>query len=327
MGEDARTNGTPALTLAEGDPVALRAQIETTRAELGDTVAALAIKADVKAQARDRIALAKQSARTRAAAIQLRAKRNPTAFAAGGAAAAGLVVLLIARVPLTEDKRRGWLERRRSGGLIGRLRGRPARRPQNRRLRLHGPSEQATASLRRTVIQSTGTSAPPVTGKASRSSRPEDEHRAVTEGPTDISRAAGSRRSSATGKGFKADGLQDWAAALTYYSVLSLFPLLIVLVALSACSASTPAPSTRCSTSCARSRPAPPPTRCESSITGVVRDKGGAGALLGVGLVTALWSASGYIGAFMRAANAVYDVEEGRPFWKLRPLQLAVTTR
>jgi membrane protein len=60
-------------------------------------------------------------------------------------------------------------------------------------------------------------------------------------------------------------------------------------------------------------------------IQGVVRSKGGAGALVGVGLVGSLWSASGYIGAFMRASNAIYEVKEGRPFWKLRPLQVAVT--
>jgi membrane protein len=60
-------------------------------------------------------------------------------------------------------------------------------------------------------------------------------------------------------------------------------------------------------------------------ITSVVRHKGGAGALLGVGLLFALWSASGYIGAFMRASNVIYEVPEGRRFWKLRPLQLAVT--
>jgi len=56
-----------------------------------------------------------------------------------------------------------------------------------------------------------------------------------------------------------------------------------------------------------------------------VRSKGGAGALLGVGIVASLWSASGYVGAFMRASNAIYEVEEGRPFWKLRPLQVALT--
>jgi membrane protein len=60
-------------------------------------------------------------------------------------------------------------------------------------------------------------------------------------------------------------------------------------------------------------------------VEGVVRNKGGAGALLGVGLLFAIWSASGYIGAFMRASNVIYEVEEGRRFWALRPLQIVVT--
>ena len=57
----------------------------------------------------------------------------------------------------------------------------------------------------------------------------------------------------------------------------------------------------------------------------MIESKGGAGALLGVGLLGALWSASGYVGAFMRATNVLYEVEEGRPFWKLRPLHIAMT--
>ena len=63
----------------------------------------------------------------------------------------------------------------------------------------------------------------------------------------------------------------------------------------------------------------------EEPLRGVVDNKGGAGALLGAGLVVALWSASGYIGAFTRAVNAIYEVEEGRPFWKRRPLQVVLT--
>jgi membrane protein len=57
----------------------------------------------------------------------------------------------------------------------------------------------------------------------------------------------------------------------------------------------------------------------------IVRNKGGAGALLGIGLLVALWSASGWVGAFTRAMNTIYDVREGRPFWKLRPLQVVIT--
>jgi membrane protein len=128
------------------------------------------------------------------------------------------------------------------------------------------------------------------------------------------------------GRGFKEDGLQDWAAALTYYSVLSLFPLLIVFVALIGLFGEYPRTVNAMLGIIRDVAPGSAADTVQRSISGVVRDKGGAGALLGVGLLTALWSASGYIGAFMRAANAVHGVEEGRPFWKLRPLQLAVTT-
>jgi membrane protein len=60
-------------------------------------------------------------------------------------------------------------------------------------------------------------------------------------------------------------------------------------------------------------------------IEDVTRDSGSAAALLGVGTITAIWSASGYLGAFARASNAIYEVEEGRPFWKLRPQQVGMT--
>lgn len=87
MDHAAGPNGAPAVTIAAGDAAALRAQIEATRAELGDTVAALAVKADVKAQARDRLEQLKRQLRDRAAtarrdggdrvrALQQRARRS-----------------------------------------------------------------------------------------------------------------------------------------------------------------------------------------------------------------------------------------------------------
>jgi membrane protein len=60
-------------------------------------------------------------------------------------------------------------------------------------------------------------------------------------------------------------------------------------------------------------------------IEDVTRDSGGAAALLGFGTLGAIWSASGYLGAFARASNAIYEVEEGRPFWKMRPQQVGMT--
>lgn len=123
---------------------------------------------------------------------------------------------------------------------------------------------------------------------------------------------------------FQSDNLSDWAAALTYYSVLALFPMLIVLVALlglvgesSTVNALIGSLDRAGLTGVAHS--------IHDPLTKVVDNKGGAGALLGFALLGSLWSASGYVGAFMRAANAIYDVREGRPFWKRRPLQVVLT--
>jgi membrane protein len=62
-----------------------------------------------------------------------------------------------------------------------------------------------------------------------------------------------------------------------------------------------------------------------SAIENLQESKGAAGLLFVVGLAGALWSASGYVGAFMRASNAIYDVEEGRPIWKTLPTRLLTT--
>jgi len=129
-----------------------------------------------------------------------------------------------------------------------------------------------------------------------------------------------------TAKEFSDDNLSDWAAALTYYAVLALFPGLIVLVALLGIAGQYPQ-TTNSVFQILHQAGASQQTidTIRTPLEGVVRNKGGAGALLGVGLLGALWSASGYLGAFMRASNAIYEVREGRPFWKLRPLQVAVT--
>jgi membrane protein len=124
---------------------------------------------------------------------------------------------------------------------------------------------------------------------------------------------------------FRDDNLTDWAAALTYYSVLSLFPMLIVFVALIGLLGQYPKTTNALLDIVDQIGPSSAVDTFRGPVEGVVRQKGGAGALLGIGLLTAIWSASSYIGAFIRAANAIYEVEEGRPFWKLRPLQIAVT--
>jgi membrane protein len=126
-----------------------------------------------------------------------------------------------------------------------------------------------------------------------------------------------------TGKEFSADNLTDWAAALTYYGVLSIFPALIALVSilgLVGTSATQPLLD-----NLATVAPGPAKEILTGAIEGLQRSRGAAGLLFFVGIGAAIWSASGYIGAFMRASNAIYEVEEGRPFWIKRPVQLAVT--
>ena len=124
---------------------------------------------------------------------------------------------------------------------------------------------------------------------------------------------------------YQNDNGGDWAAALTYYSVLSLFPGLLVLLALLGVLGTFPATTNALLDIVGQLGPASAVDTLRSPIESVTKSSGGAGALLGVGLIGAIWSASGYLGAFARASNVIYEVEEGRPFWKLRPQQVGIT--
>jgi membrane protein len=124
---------------------------------------------------------------------------------------------------------------------------------------------------------------------------------------------------------FRRDNLTDWAAALTYYSLLSLFPALIAMVSLIGLFGD-PVSTTRSLTEIVASLgPDSAAETFSGPIESVASDRGAAGFAFVLGLAAALWSASAYVGAFIRASNVIYETEEGRPFWKLRPLQLAVT--
>ena len=125
---------------------------------------------------------------------------------------------------------------------------------------------------------------------------------------------------------FKADNITDWAAALTYYAVLSIFPALTVFVALLGLFGQGTETVGKLLT-ILEDIGVPEGVRqtLEPAIGNVVQQQGGAGALVGVGLLGALWTASGYVGAFIRASNSIYEVEEGRKFYILRPLQIVVT--
>ena len=143
--------------------------------------------------------------------------------------------------------------------------------------------------------------------------------------PTDLTKRSWKGVLVRTVKEFQDDNLTDWAAALTYYAILALFPGILVFVALLGVFGQFP---DTFNALLDIARQVAPPSAVDSiagPIESVIKQKQAAGALLGVGLLSALWAASGYIGAFMRAANVIYEVKEGRPFWKLRPLQILVT--
>ena len=124
---------------------------------------------------------------------------------------------------------------------------------------------------------------------------------------------------------FREDNLSDWAAALTYYALLSLFPVLIALVAIVGLFGD-PRTTTSTITDVVTSiGPDSAAQTFQDPIESITSNRSGAGIALVVALVAALWSGSGYVGAFMRASNVIYETPEGRPFWKLRPLQLLVT--
>jgi membrane protein len=141
--------------------------------------------------------------------------------------------------------------------------------------------------------------------------------------PTKLSKGAWWGVLKRTVKEFNDDNLTDWAAALTYYAVLSLFPGLIVLTsALALMGETTKQELLKYVDEVA---PGQAGDLIKSSIEELQKGQSTAGLLGIIGLLTAFWTASGYLGAFMRACNAVYDVEEGRPIWKTIPLRLALT--
>jgi membrane protein len=143
------------------------------------------------------------------------------------------------------------------------------------------------------------------------------------ESPTDLEGRSWLRTLKRTVQEFRRDNLTDWAAALTYYGILAIFPALIALVSilgLVGSSATQPLIDNLGTV-------APGPARdiFTSAIENLEESQGAAGVLFVVGLLGALWSASGYVAAFMRASNAIYDVEEGRPIWKTIPVRVGTT--
>lgn len=120
---------------------------------------------------------------------------------------------------------------------------------------------------------------------------------------------------------FRDDGMTDWAAALTYYALLSLFPALLALSSLIGLVAS-PETITDVILELA---PATAADTLAGPIESITSNRGAAGLTLVLGIAGALWGASGYTSAFARASNVIYEIREGRPFWRLRPMQILIT--
>lgn len=125
-------------------------------------------------------------------------------------------------------------------------------------------------------------------------------------------------------KAFSAKHLTHHAAALTYFSVLSIFPGLIVLVSLLGVLGSPDSIDGLLRIIRDLGSESAVET-LEPPIENIVNNSGGAGIALLVGVAAALWSASGYIGGFIIVANEIWDVDEDRSFFKRRPLQLVIT--
>ena len=145
----------------------------------------------------------------------------------------------------------------------------------------------------------------------------------TTESPTDLRGRSWVGALRRTVSEFSEDNLTDWAASLTYYAVLAIFPALIVMVSVLGLigeSATKPLLDNLSSVA-----PGPAKDIFTSSIKNIQGSQGAAGVFFVAGLLAAVWSASGYIGAFMRASNAIYDIDEGRPIWKTLPLRVGLT--
>ncbi len=146
---------------------------------------------------------------------------------------------------------------------------------------------------------------------------------APPEQPSDMPKAGWVQILKRSIKQFKHDDITDRAAALTYFGVLAIFPAMLVLVSvLGLLGKST-------TQTVLNNLGQVAPGSVKSFLTGVINQvqgkAGTAGLAAIIGIAVALWSASGYVAAFMRASNAIYDVDEGRPIWKTAPVRLLTT--
>ncbi len=124
---------------------------------------------------------------------------------------------------------------------------------------------------------------------------------------------------------YREDNMSDWAAALTYYGLLAVFPALIALVAIVGLVGNPASTTHELTEIVGKLGPSSAKQTFEGPIKAITEQRGTAGILLVVGILGALYSASSYVAAFARAANIIFETPEGRPFWKLKPQQMLLT--
>ena len=158
-----------------------------------------------------------------------------------------------------------------------------------------------------------------------RQSFPDPDDPRKPNGPTDLDRTSWKGVLKRTVTEFKDDNCTDWAAALTYYGVLAIFPAMIALLSIIGLVGDPKKTTDQLLQIVDTLGPSSAADTFAGPIEQIASRPSAAGFALVLGLLTALWSASGYVGAFGRAANTIYEVEEGRPFYKLRPVQVLIT--
>lgn len=151
---------------------------------------------------------------------------------------------------------------------------------------------------------------------------PEDSRKPTS--PTDITKPSWGYITGKTFREFLADQCTDLAAALTYYAVLAIAPGLLALVSILGVVGNSEQIVEDLMGVLEEFIPADAVSTVQP-IVEQVTSSSAAGIALVTGLVVALWSASGYVNAFGRAMNRIYEIDEGRPIWKLRPVMLLIT--
>jgi membrane protein len=146
---------------------------------------------------------------------------------------------------------------------------------------------------------------------------------AAPDGPTELPRRSWRDVLRRTAQQFREDRLTDQAAALTYYAVLSIFPALLAVISvfgLLGQDATGPMME-----NFGALAPGPARETVQTVLQTLAANAGAAGITAIISIAVALWSASGYVAAFMRVSNVVYKMPEGRPIWKKLPLRVAIT--